>query len=251
MSGFQVDTNIDNDALTVGISAAEGLLALTSLKHWFQADADHVSLSGSDITSFADRVSGSAATLNPAGSTRRPALADATFGAYSSAKFTNSEGDSCSISGATVDMTSPFTIATLFKLNETKNNRAVWSKFTSSTVRSILVTGGGGANIIHQYGTGTLTAAINASDWNLVIASFDGTNNRLKANSGAAQSAVAAGSSGSALLNVGSLSGAADTWCLEGWISDLMHFDVDILDGSHATEYARLQDWASRFGLSI
>lgn len=220
MPGIVVAQNFNNTALPTGESLASALIADSGVKNWFQADANSVTLSGSDIVSFDDR-KGSASKLTRADAAKGATLVSNAFGSYSGARFNAAESDRSLFSGDVLDLTQPFSwsgVATLRALAASSN---LCGTFTSSSVRAILnvspTTNAGKLQFL--YGSATCVGpTLDLNTPFAFVCGYDGTNIFLRVN-GVMASVAAAGSPSSSAFALGALPGGSQFW--DGDVSDL------------------------------
>ncbi|HBY9736262.1 Uncharacterised protein [Klebsiella pneumoniae] len=234
MPGFRIPQRFNNPALLPGASIADALKADTGLLHWFQADANHVTLRGNDILSFNDRKD-TASKLTRSSDTTGATLVSEAFGDYSGARFNSSESDRSLFSGDAQDLTQSFSwagIATLRTLAATSN---LCGTFTSSSVRAILnvspTTNAGKLQFL--YGSATCVGPTLELDTPFAFAcGYDGTNIFLRV-SGIASSVAAAGSPSLSAFALGALPGGSQFW--DGDVGDLFMCNVALNTTDGAT----------------
>lgn len=235
MPGFRIPQRFNNPALLPGGSIAEALKADTGLLHWFQADANSVTLSENDIVSFNDR-KGTASKLTRANAANGATLISNAFGSYSGARFNAAESDRSMFSGDAQDLTQPFSwagIATLRTLAATSN---LCGTFTSSNVRAILnvsTSGGNAGKLVFQLGTATCVGpTLDLNQPFAFVCGYDGTNIFLRVN-GTVASVPAAGSPSLSAFALGALPGGSQFW--DGDVGDLFMCNVALNTTNGAT----------------
>lgn len=240
MPGIVVAQNFKNNALPSGESLASALIADAGVKNWFQADANSVTLSGSDIASFNDR-KGTASKLTRADAANGATLVSNAFGPYSGARFNAVESDRSLFNGNSLDLTQQFSwsgVATLRALAATSN---LCGTFTSSLVRAILnvsVSGGNAGKLTFLMGTATCVGPTLELNQPFAFAcGYDGTNIFLRVN-GNISSVAAAGSPSSSAFALGALPGGSQFW--DGDVSDIVMCNVALNTSAGASLLSKL-----------
>ncbi|HCX5694320.1 TPA: hypothetical protein OZV68_004529 [Escherichia coli] len=214
MAGIQVPDVFNHPDLPQGESVADALLLDTGLDHWFQSDYEFVTLNGTDIISFNDRVTATA-KLNRAGENNGASLLNNLFSGYPGARFNSAESDRSMFNGSTPDLTHTFSwtgIATLRTLAASSN---LCGTFSTSTVRTIINVSVGGnkpGKLAFLYGTSSCYGPVLDLNTPFVFAcGYDGENIFLRVN-GETVSAVAAGSPSASQFALGALPGGDQFW---------------------------------------
>ncbi|ROR14963.1 hypothetical protein [Erwinia sp. JUb26] len=252
MPGIVVAQNFNNSTLPVGESLAGSILADAGLLHWFQADANHVTLIGTDIVSFNDKKS-TTSKLTRASDITGATLVAGLFGSYAGAQFNLSESDRSIFSGDTLVLTSPYTWSGVATLRTLAASCTMCGTFTSATIRAILAVSISGANagkLVFQYGTATAVGPTLELNKPFAFAcGFDGVSIFIRMG-GITYTAAAAGAPSTSPFALGALPGGSQFW--DGNISDLIMCNVAVTATAGAAMLAKLTAfYKSVYGLTL
>lgn len=237
MPGIVLNTTFSDATMPVGTSLAAAVIAISDLTHWFQADADHVTAVSGDISVWADR-KGSGKTLGQTTAAKRATLTANAIAGYSAASFSTTSSAQYLLSGAVLPWTGPHTIVACAKLPSvtTANNMLLGANSTNSWFLGRV-----GSGIFRfRCGGNAEVSGVAEGEWNLFVASYDGTATvKLGVNGGSPAIGAASDPTviGSTVVS-GISEGGGGYW--NGLISDVMVFDGDLHASSREVDLAKV-----------
>ena len=244
MTGFIINSPFTDTSLPIGTHLDDAIKANASLSNWWQADANSVTLSGTDVVSWQDLMGGSDLTLASA-ATANGSLVDAVLGAFSACDFDAADDVHYRLPGTPLwDEAWSVAIVAKMDANEPVGNKMLLG--AGSGVTFWIGRSGAAGSLRARVGSATAIAnGVTEEDWFCLIASYDGSGGiSVSVNGGAV--ATASGSdpavTGATVLGDISLGGGSN-W--NGHISDLLVWDYDIHDAANADDLQRVLDFMS------
>jgi len=182
------------------------LLAIPGALHVF--DAEHVTLSGSDIATMTD-LSGSGQTLVfPSG--QRPALISDALSGRPVARFSRSDQDTGTLSGDQPDLAAAYTRVLVFKPSTPSADWTIDGRYTDASNQDTFRWANAAAKWRHRRGTTDFDIeGIVPDRWNTVMLGFDGTNVRDRANTTSMTTQASSGAVGSGAYRIATTNSAA------------------------------------------
>jgi hypothetical protein len=254
MSGITLNTAFNNSDLPSADDIVSQIIGITGFLAWFQADTDHVSLVGSEISGFQDKGGGSG-ILTAYASTRRAVLTENAINNNQAALFSGNDlspgsEDLYTLSGITLDANAAYTFAAIFKPTSAVGywNGIIGRYISDSDCTYLSVVNN--SSIGFRRNEGVLTRPVIADEWNIAIGGWTGTQAKLYANGVTASPVASTGTVTNATqAYVGAINANVAT-TLDGYLSDLLIFQADLF--ADADGLALVKGYAEQvYGLSV
>ena len=244
MTGFIINTPFTDTSLPIGTHLDDAVRDNANLSNWWQADANSLTLSGTDVTAWEDLMGGSSLTTSPS-AVANGVLVDAVLGAFSACDFDAANDVHYRLPGQPL-WTEAWSVAIVARMdpNEPVGNKMLLGAGSGATFW-IGRSGAAGSLRARMNGGTAVATGVTEEDWFCLIASYDGSGGiSISVNGGAVATAAGADPNVTGPTVLGGISdGGGSYW--NGQIADLLVWDYDIHDAANADDLQRVLDFMS------